>query len=771
MDGFNPTAGNGYSIVTYASQTGGSSLSFLGLSNGRFAFFQPTVNSTSIVLNTTTSAADLAAQPFSVPADGSVGQTIEINYQVDNLSSTAANPSWFDSFYLSTSQTLNANAVLLGRVQQTTGVAGNSSYSNSLSATLPSLAPTSYWVIEVADSQGLVPVANRANTTIASGNPILLSVPSFSVSAPVTGTIAAGQDLLYQINLPADQNAQINVGSNDVGAVELYEGYQQPPTESKFDQQAFEPTQTSQTISLSGTQAGTYYVLIQGSSMAGSGVQFTLSAQTRGFAVTGLSTYYLAFEQGYTATLTITGTDFTPSTTVSLFGQYGAHLTPSSSTFVNSNTLWATFTFLVNGSYTVQATDGAQTATLAKPLNVDFVDVYDQASFVPPLYVSVSTPSVIRPPFQNAIATITYTNTTGTDLPAPMLEISAPNTLLRLPDQTSFTPDAIFVLATNPDGPAGVLPPEATGTIEVQFQPETVQAHLNTSISAEPVTGPTVFSQSSAASLVNSLIPSSLPAAAAAAVANNLTARLFTNDGPGDFQSDIQSDLDADATYLSELGETGTYDVSLLMAFEVEMATDFGAVEQENTPGIFGLGVPDPTLTALTDSAGNVTIVEGGVGIIGYFTVQSDGSYQAAPGVSNTLTLSNGVYQDRLAGGTDVVFNENGSLNSIEQANGDTLNAGYTGDLLTTLTDSFNGDVTSFAYGSQGLVTKYTDPQGRVAAFTYDANQRLMSTTSSQGTTSFTYVNGSDPASENAIASITNPDGTQQDFTYDSLGP
>ena len=260
-----------------------------------------------------------------------------------------------------------------------------------------------------------------------------------------------------------------------MGAVELYEGYQQPPTESKFDQQAFEPTQTSQTISLSGTQAGTYYILIQGSSVAGSGAQFTLSAQTLGFAVTGLSTYYLAFEQGYTATLTITGTEFTPSTTVSLLGQNGADLTPSSSTFVNSNTLWATFNFPVSGLYTPQATNGTQTTTVTTPLNVELVDVYNEASFEPPLYVSVSTPSVIRPPFQYAIATITYMNTTGTDMPSPMLEISVPDTLLRLPDQTSFTPDEIFVLATNPDGPAGVLPPGATGTIEVQFQPETVQ--------------------------------------------------------------------------------------------------------------------------------------------------------------------------------------------------------------------------------------------------------------------------------------------------------
>ncbi len=80
--GFNPTAGNSYTIASYASETGGSSISFDGLANGRFTFFKPTVGSTSIVLGTTTSAADLAPQSFTAPGTGH-GGTIDLDHRPD----------------------------------------------------------------------------------------------------------------------------------------------------------------------------------------------------------------------------------------------------------------------------------------------------------------------------------------------------------------------------------------------------------------------------------------------------------------------------------------------------------------------------------------------------------------------------------------------------------------------------------------------------------------------------------------------------------------
>ena len=87
--GFSPAVGDSYPIVTYASETGGNSLSFTGLNSGSLSIFQPLVNSTGIVLSTVTSPANLVVQPFSVAANAVAGQNLTVTYQVDNESSTA----------------------------------------------------------------------------------------------------------------------------------------------------------------------------------------------------------------------------------------------------------------------------------------------------------------------------------------------------------------------------------------------------------------------------------------------------------------------------------------------------------------------------------------------------------------------------------------------------------------------------------------------------------------------------------------------------------
>jgi len=50
--GFTPSAGDSFPIVTYASETGGSSLSFTGVNSGALSIFQPVVGPINIVLST-----------------------------------------------------------------------------------------------------------------------------------------------------------------------------------------------------------------------------------------------------------------------------------------------------------------------------------------------------------------------------------------------------------------------------------------------------------------------------------------------------------------------------------------------------------------------------------------------------------------------------------------------------------------------------------------------------------------------------------------------
>ena len=206
--GFTPSAGDSFPIVTYASETGGSSLSFAGVNSGALSFLQPVVGPISIVLSTVTSPANLVVQPFSVAANATAGQNLTVTYQVDNQSGNAATGSWTDSVYLSTQTTLNSSSVLLGRVQQTGGVAANGQYSETLTAPVPGLAPDNYYVIVLADSHGLVPELNRTNTELASTNPVQVTLPALTLGSPVSGTIGNGQDVYYQLTLPPGKTSR-----------------------------------------------------------------------------------------------------------------------------------------------------------------------------------------------------------------------------------------------------------------------------------------------------------------------------------------------------------------------------------------------------------------------------------------------------------------------------------------------------------------------------------------------------------------------------------
>ena len=114
-------------------------------------------------------------------------------------------------------------------------MAGNSSYTSTLHGAIPPVAPGNYYVIVVADSQGLVPDTDRAHDESASASPILISVPTLATNGSVQGTIAAGQSLLYQLSLPAEQNVVISASTSVAGVLDLYEQYQTTPTPATFD--------------------------------------------------------------------------------------------------------------------------------------------------------------------------------------------------------------------------------------------------------------------------------------------------------------------------------------------------------------------------------------------------------------------------------------------------------------------------------------------------------------------------------------------------------
>ena len=169
IDNFAPVLEEVFPVLTFASASGSFAAFNSPLINGTAAFGLNALPTGDDLVGATL-APDLAVTNISfTPANALLNQNVSVTYTVANLGTVAATEAtWTDSVYLSIDPTIDANAVLLGRVSHSGNVAGLSQYTATMTAAVPGLAPGSYRVIVVADSALQVPDTNRANNTAVS---------------------------------------------------------------------------------------------------------------------------------------------------------------------------------------------------------------------------------------------------------------------------------------------------------------------------------------------------------------------------------------------------------------------------------------------------------------------------------------------------------------------------------------------------------------------------------------------------------------------------
>jgi YD repeat-containing protein len=145
-----------------------------------------------------------------------------------------------------------------------------------------------------------------------------------------------------------------------------------------------------------------------------------------------------------------------------------------------------------------------------------------------------------------------------------------------------------------------------------------------------------------------------------------------------------------------------------------------------------------------------------------YFAANGDtGRLRKVPGVGFELTELDG---------TLTRFRADGRFDQVRDPSGNTITAGYTAGLITSLSHSSGGSL-AIVYNTAGRITSITDSFGRVTSYTYDpANEHLLTVTDPSGTTTYTYSTGQGAAREHALTSITDPGGVMRYFDYDDRG-
>jgi RHS repeat-associated protein len=792
-NGFAASAGSAYTVANFASAATGSFASTTGVGPD----FTVNVNPTSVILDSTgVGAAQLDVTNVTAPATFSPGHIGPITWTVQNIGAGALG-SWTDSVFLSSDGTVSAGDLLLGRVTHSGGLGAGASYIGSLMATFPAAAGT-YKVVVESDSAEVVTQTSRAGDVGVSSS-ITSTLPALTLGGMVSGTLSAGENLLYTLSIPGGTDVRLSASfaAPALTDLEISRGAIPDSGSAEF-RVPLSTTSATLATTIPQPQAGTYYILLQGQSAAGNGQSFTVTASAVAFGAFSVSPSTVG--AGHVS-LVIDGAGFGTGSTALLLGSGGTVVaTATKATAQNPNTLLADVNLasVPAGTYSLKVTSGSHTTTLSSAIIVQ-----PATSSLSPVQFTFDAPSAVR--FGHIYdLLVRYTNPNNVDVPAPMFELTQPNAKFELVSgnvdaninaDTSFSDGVIQLIAANQEGLAGTLPPNYTGVYDIRFTSIVNIPDSSLNVTLSVVNSGALFDLSSLEQPGPSGV-STLTAEILAAQINGLTTLpSVTVSGSALYPTEPNLNVTTGAlnqyldTVATELSKAGLYtlNVSSLLNTALGAADGFGAVTEREQPGPFGQGAPDPLLYKILPSStgtfvdvvtpfGTFQFLQSGTTFTSADPLDSQTLSEQAGG-SLRLTESDGSFfqfgANRLlsyyqtAGGLQVAFNYNatGQVASVVAPGSQTTSYSYNANgLVASSTDPF-GNVTTYAYtqkGSAFLLTAMTTPAGTMAiAYTPTPSVQI------EGAAS--YYTGS-PALAYLPSSITLPNGSGVLYTYDGFG-
>ena len=630
---------------------------------------------------------DLVAGTLTIPANASPGLSTTITYMVTNNSAQIAYGGWADALYLSPTPTFNsATAVLFGEQQHLQTLQAFSSYTATITAPLPGILPGNYYVILRSDVKDQIPETDKTNNISASLTAVSIDTPVLTLDVPSTASPAQGSSLYYKITVEAGQSLVIALsGSNSNSVNTLYASFGQVPSASTHDFQFSNPISSSQVIIVPTTQAGTYYILGNATTVIGSDPISILATEPQ-FSIVDTS-YGLGGigGNGGNLTLQINGTKFDRTDTATLTGPGNTSIAASAYYWVSANRFYATFNLLgvMPGEYTLTATNSAgAVATVSNGLKV----------------INTPPPSQIKPVLEgparvsagkNYNYRVVWANGSYNDAPAPLIDVnsSAPFNVSPLLSYGGKTFEEVYG-TTNDDGPPGIIRPgqsygETFYTVAGGGHVDITAGEQYTSLS-DPFDWSTVYSQ---------IIPAGMSDAQFTPIFNRL----------------IQEDGSTWGAFLSLLSRTAN-----LLPAAVGDADDYG--------NELGIEVQRVEAELGTSIAGNLFNASYSVGIAGRGVIATN---TTTGDIFSAFSLNDGSFVfPAVTPGSYVISVDGSTQNSVANV---TVNAGQavTGASLAVVAgSSLAGTVIDAVTDTaiQGALLTATDSAGNITLAQTDSN-------------------------------------------------
>lgn len=734
-------------------------------------------------VETATSDLDLVVSQVTGPASALVGSQAKVSWTITNIGSGYAIGPWHDAIYLVRNPDTNPVEILAGEVLVGQGLTlgPGQSFTATADIRVPgSIMGTHRWEVKANTRGEIFEGQNAGNNVALSVEMITLDLPELIPGAPALSNsfTSAGQSWWYKIAAGTNRGVGVNLALGSPGVVQLFigQGYVPDPQHFDFQQQEWNSVTASAVIPSMTSQI--YYVTVYSQALTTSNAAFTIGATSLPLSLSAVQP--TSVSNAGPVTIEFIGANLRSTATYQLVGPDTAIHDATSVFSADELHAYAGFSLTgwTAGNYTARVTDYEHTVTLGNALTVTAASGGSPGGGQ--LEFNLEVPAAVRAGFGGTV-TVNYRNTGNTDAVAPLMWLTASGAnIAQTPPpcagcsasfatiyQTLFSSGDL--LGIDFQGPAGVLPPGAHGSIDFDFAPTIASGNITFTVNT--ITDPDAAIDWN--SLKDSLRPSSVPTDAWEPIYANFTA------AAGATLGEYNAVLARDATYLSRLGRY-EYRVSQLYSFDLEKA-GLSTITARYLLGPFGRGGSNPFGIWIETGSGAPAIHYPNSNLRAFVPdPDHPGSYLGALGdyailaydvaTQNwTLTEQDGVVLHFIPDPGNVAGRY--ALDHSHDLKGNGITLSYTNGLVSSVVESPRGDITAFTYNAQGRITQATDPVGRITTYGYDsAGEHLLSVTTVGGTVRFTYVTGQGAAKEHAVQSVTFINGTHLYFDYDANG-
>ncbi|MHB8956711.1 MAG: putative Ig domain-containing protein [Pirellulaceae bacterium] len=288
---------------------------------------------------------DLEVTEIAAAGTAVSGTAVPISWTVTNSASKAARGTWSDSVYLSSDAVWDIRDRLIGRVAFNGTLETGSSYTSTLTQAWPAVVPGDYRIIVRTDIydqvyEGDGEVGNTAVSTYLAR----VKVAELVVGVPFETNLSAGEERLFQVNVPQDKTLAVTAGSpSELALHEVFLRHSAVPTNAAFEAVSEGGLDQVVTAVVPSTEPGVYYVLLRGYQGPVGGGVVTVLAELVPLVITDVHTDVGG--DGRYVTTTIRGAQFHEQAITKLvrpgFGEYE----PVDYQVIDSTTIVATFDF------------------------------------------------------------------------------------------------------------------------------------------------------------------------------------------------------------------------------------------------------------------------------------------------------------------------------------------------------------------------------------------------------------------------------------------